>query len=177
LRTIYIRQKLSIPPDFYAPDIRCFRIQRRTADRSIPPVRITGAFPPENWSQDNYELRIPATDNTFLGVLFARGQSSSYGHSAKFQIIVGLDRGSKHYWCKAVEHAWPEMTVDRGRWRATIRRLLPPSIFDPMMKNDARHDIFVVADSELGVNVSIRAGLCGDSVALQVLIDGLIRGR
>jgi hypothetical protein len=67
--------------------------------------------------------------------------------------------------------------TDRARWRAIIRRLLPPEILVPMMKNDARHDIFIVGDSDLGVNVSIRAGLCGDNVALQVLVDGLIRGR
>jgi hypothetical protein len=89
LRTIYIRQKLSIPTDFYTPEIRCFRIQRCITDRSIPPVRITSAFPPEHWSLNNYELRIPPTSNTFLGVLFVRGQSSSYGIQRIFKLSLG----------------------------------------------------------------------------------------
>jgi hypothetical protein len=38
-----------------------------------------------------------------------------------------------------------------------------------------RHDIFVVEDSGMGINVSIEVGLCGDSIALQVNIDGLVK--
>jgi hypothetical protein len=177
LRTIYVRQKLTIPPDFYTPEMRSFRIQRRIADRSIPPLRITHAFPPEYWSQDNHELRIPESSRTFLGVLFVRAQSSSYGHSTTFQIIVGLDRGTQHYWCKAVEYAWPTVTADRGRWKALIRRLLSPAIFDPLMKHDARNDLHIVGESEVAINIGIRAGLWGDCVVLQVQIDGLVRGR
>jgi len=176
LRTIYIRQKLSIPSDFYTPDIRCFRVQRRVADCSVPPLRITHAFPPEYWSQDNLELRIPESSKTFLGVLFVRAQSSSYGHSTTFQVIVGLDRETKHYWCKAAEFTWPALTADRGRWKALITRRLSPAVFDPLMKHDARNDLYIVENSEVAVNVGVRTGLWRDCVVLQVLIDGLVKG-
>jgi hypothetical protein len=176
LRTIYIRQKLRIPPDFYTPELRCFRVQRRIADRSIPPLRITHAFPPEFWSQDCHELRIPEHGNKFLGVLFVRAQSSSYGHSTTFQIIVGLDRETKHYWCKAIEATWPALTADRGRWRAVIMRRLSPAVFDPLLKYDARHDLYIVEESGVAVNINIKAGLWADCVSLQLLIDGFIKG-
>ncbi|KAF1962252.1 hypothetical protein CC80DRAFT_542570 [Byssothecium circinans] len=180
LRTIYIRQKPSIPPDFYTPEIRCFHIQRRTADRSasIPPIRITDAFPPESWSPENQQLSIPESSKDFLGVLFLRGQSPPYGESTNFQVIVGLNRKTKHYWCKAVVYSWPRMDVDRSRWRAVIKKVLPKGVNDPdpLMKSDCRHDIFVVpGDIGLGVNVCVRAGMWGDSVVLQVLIDGLVK--
>lgn len=177
LRTIYVRQKLSVPQDFYTPELRCFHIQRRTSDRSIPPVRVTSAFPPDNWSHEKYELSIPEASREFLGVLFLRSHSSIYGTSTNFQVIVGLDRKNRHYWCKAVDRSWPDIRADRGRWRAAIRKVLPPGIQDPLAKTDVRHDIFVVGESSLGINVTIRAGMCGDCVALQVLIDGLVKGR
>ncbi|KAF2250968.1 HET-domain-containing protein [Trematosphaeria pertusa] len=177
LRIIYVRQKVSILHDFYTPEMRCFHVQRRVTDRSIPPVRITGAFPPENWNQEKHELCIPETSKQCYGVLFLRGQSSSYGYSTNFQVVVGFDRSSKHYWCKAVEHNWPDPSVDHARWRSVIQRMVPEATRDPLLKHDMKHDIFVIGDSGLGVNVSIRGGLCGDSVALQVLVDGLLKGR
>jgi hypothetical protein len=181
LRTIYVRQKISIPPDFYTTEFRCLHIQRRiAADRSIPPIHITTAFPPENWSASTQQLRIPQKSNDFLGVLFLRSesQSGSYDASMDFQVIVGLDRKTEHYWCKAVVYTWPKMDVDRGRWRAVIRKMLPKGFLDDtVMKSDARHDIFMIGDTGLGVNVTVRAGMLGDNVVLQVMIDGLAKGR
>ncbi|KAJ4305832.1 hypothetical protein N0V90_001364 [Kalmusia sp. IMI 367209] len=177
LRTIYVRQKPSIPHDFFALEMRCFHIQRRVTDRSIPPIRIMSVFPPSPWNPRTHQLTIPATTLEFLGVLFLRGQSSSYGSSAEFQVVVGFNRRYKHYWCKAVQCAWPDVGADALRWRAAIRKVLPMEIHDPLMKNDVRHDIFVIGESGMGVNISIRAGMCGDNVALQVLIDGLVKGR
>jgi len=176
-RTIYVRQKPSIPPDFFTPEMLCFYVQRRVSDRAIPAVRIASVFPPANWNPATQQLAIPPSSLEFLAVLFLRGQASPYGASTEFQVVLGFDRRSKHYFCKAVQCAWPALSADRGRWRTAIRKVLPMATYDPLMKNDVRHDIFVVGDTELGINVSIRAGMCDDNVALQVLIDGLVKGR
>lgn len=173
-RTIYVRQKLVISPNFYTPEIQCFRAQRRTSNHSIPPVRITHAYPPEYWSQENLELRIPESSKTFLGVLFVRAHSSSYGASTLFQIIVGLDRSKKHYWCKAVDNT-PALTTSRSRWQAKAWRLLPQRVLDPLMAEDVRHDLYVVGESDIGIMVNVRAGFWADTVVLQVLVDGLVK--
>ena len=56
-----------------------------------------------------------------------------------------------------------------------MKRRIPDEVYDPLKGTDVRNDMFLVGDSMLGINVSIVAGLCGDSIALQVLIDGLVR--
>jgi hypothetical protein len=56
-----------------------------------------------------------------------------------------------------------------------VKRRIPDEVYDPLRGVDARNDMFLVGDSGLGINVGIVAGLCGDSIALQVLIDGLVK--
>ena len=177
LRPIYVRQKLSIPADFCTMEMRCFHVRRRVSNQSLPPpVKVTTAFPLSHWNAQTHELIIPSTTMEFLGVLFLRAQSSPYGSSTAFQVIVGFNRRNKHYWCKALQRSWPDMNVEPARWRAAIKKALPLEIDDPLLKNDVRHDIFVVGESGMGINVEIRAGMCGDHIALQVLIDGLVKG-
>lgn len=177
LRPIYVRQKLSIPTGFYALEMRCFHVRRRVSNQSLPPpVKVTTAFPLSQWNSHTQELIIPSTTMEFHGVLFLRAQSSPYGSSTEFQVIVGFSRRHKHYWCKALQRVWPDMNVEPARWRAAIKKALPLEIYDSLLKNDMRHDIFVVGESGMGINVEIRAGICGDHIALPVLIDGLVKG-
>lgn len=177
LRSIYVRQKLSIPRDFYAKEMRCFRVQRLVANHSVPPtIKISTVFPPSSWNPQTHELGIPSSTLEFFGVFFLRAQSSPYDSSTQFQVIVGFNRRTKHYWCKAIQRKWPDVNVDPLRWHAAIRKALPAEINEPLLKNDVRHDIFVVAESGMGVNVEVRAGLSGDHIALQLLIDGLVKG-
>lgn len=46
-------------------------------------------------------------------------------------------------------------------------------MFDAVWGSDVRHNVFVNRD--LGINVSIRAGLCGDGIVLQVLVNRLVK--
>ncbi|OAG09555.1 uncharacterized protein CC84DRAFT_1137308 [Paraphaeosphaeria sporulosa] len=176
-RSIYIRQKLNIPRDFFAIEMRCIRIQRRFEHHSVSPtVKISSVFPPLAWNPRIHELSIPSTTLEFFAVLFLRAQSSPYGASTHFQIVVGFNRRNKHYWCKAMQRRWPDVNVDPLRWHAAIRKALPVEINDPMLKNDVRHDIFVVGESGMGINVEVRAGLSGDHIGLHLLVDGFVKG-
>lgn len=58
-------------------------------------------------------------------------------------------------------------------WLGALRRSIPVEVLDALRGREVRDDVFV--DGELGVNVGIRAGLCGDGIVLQVRIDGLVK--
>ncbi|KAF2643974.1 hypothetical protein P280DRAFT_222434 [Massarina eburnea CBS 473.64] len=102
LRTIYVRQKPSIPPDFYTPELRRFHIQRRTADRSsvMPPIHITGA------PQTPGTRRI---NNSASPKHAASSSACPYVEATNFQVVSGLDRNTMHYWRKAVVYSWPKI--------------------------------------------------------------------
>jgi hypothetical protein len=177
LRTVYVRQKLSVPPDFTTPEFRCFNVSRRKANHTLPPVRIISAFPRELWNPATHELRIPETAPKSVGILLLRVQSHTYADSLGFTVAFGFDRTTCHYWCKAMPASTsPEGMGARGAWQALLKREhVLPEVYDPLRGSQARHDIFIVGDSSLGINVSIRPGLCGDRIALQLHIDGLVK--
>lgn len=176
LKTIYVRQKLSIPPTFTTRDFQCFHIGRRlSSNQPIPPVRIISAHPRELWDETTYELRIPDTAPDMFGALLLRVQSPQYSRTL-FPVAFGYNRSTCHYWCKAVPDFVSTMDVRTpGSWLGALRKRIPFEVFDALRGNDARHDIYLFGDSGLGINISIKAGLCRDSVALQVHIDGLVK--
>ncbi|OAK95617.1 hypothetical protein IQ06DRAFT_352632 [Phaeosphaeriaceae sp. SRC1lsM3a] len=174
LRTIYVRQKLSIPVDFATPEFSRFHLRRRRANQSIPHVRVIGASTQSlNW--DTFECALaPAQVNTTL-VFLLRVQSHTYAHSLTFPVAVGFNRQTCHYWCKAIADMASEREYDiMGRWQEAARRRIPEYVQDPITGADAHRDLFVVGDGQIGINIEIKAGLCGDSIALQVHIDGLV---
>ncbi|KAF1359844.1 hypothetical protein EJ07DRAFT_165928 [Lizonia empirigonia] len=177
LRTIYIRQKPSIPPDFTTPEFSSFHIRRRFAKQTIPPVRILSAFPRELWDGESHELRIPSLAPKAFGVLLLRVQSHAYAHSPSFPVAFGLDRATCHYWIKAIpDYVAPEGLGARGAWQTVLRRdYIPDECYHARRGNDVRRDMFVVGDSGVGIGVSIKAGLVGDRAALVVSVDGLVR--
>jgi hypothetical protein len=180
LHTIYVRQKLSIPQDFTTPEFRCFHVSRWISNHRLPPVRIISAFPRELWNPDTYELRIPDTAPRSFGVLLLRVQSHTYAHSMSFPVAFGFDRTTCHYWCKIVSNfTSPEGMGARGAWQAVLKKEhIPPEVYDPMQGTNVRHDVLIEGDGNvgiIGINVSIRAGLCGDRIALQVHVDGLAK--
>jgi hypothetical protein len=62
-----------------------------------------------------------------------------------------------------------------GGWRAAALRRMPKDVMNPMRGADAHHDLFVMGDGNLGINVEIKAGLVGDSIALVVHVDRLVK--
>ncbi|KAF2126884.1 HET-domain-containing protein [Dothidotthia symphoricarpi CBS 119687] len=176
LRTIYVRQKLSVPPDFITPEFRCFHVGRRIANQTLPPVRIISVFPRELWNSETHELQIPNDTTEAFGVLLLRVQSHTYAHSLNFPVAFGFNRTTCHYWCKAVPNFASAAAVGARRgWQELVKEQIPAEVYDPLSGADVRHDIFVVGDSGLGINVSIKAGLCQDTIALRVNIDGLVK--
>jgi hypothetical protein len=176
-RSIYVRQKLSIPRDFYAVEMRCIRVQRRVDNYSVPPtIKLSSVYPPSAWNPRTHEVAIPSNTLEFFVVLSLRAQSSPYGASTPFQVVVGFNRRTKHYWCKTMQRKWPDVNVDPLRWHAVIKKAVPLEINDPMLKDAVRHDIFVVGESGMGINVEVRAGLSRDHIALHLLLDGFVKG-
>ncbi|KAH9866151.1 hypothetical protein J1614_008715 [Plenodomus biglobosus] len=174
LKTIYVRQKLSIPANFTTSDFKGFNIVRRIASTQIlPPVRIISAQPRELWDETTHELRIPDTAPEMFGALLLRVQSPRYAHSL-IPVAFGYNRSTCHYWCKAMVGFSSSVDVEApGSWLGALKKRVPQEMFDVSQGTDVRHDVFI--DGELGINVSIRAGLCGDGIVLQVQIDGLVK--
>ncbi|KAF2851723.1 hypothetical protein T440DRAFT_507139 [Plenodomus tracheiphilus IPT5] len=174
LKTIYVRQKLSIPADFTTFEFRSFHVVRRiVSTQLLPPVRIISAQPRELWNQGTHELRIPDTAPEMFGALLLRVQSPRYAHSL-IPVAFGFNRSTCHYWCKAMTEFSSAVDVGSpGSWLGALRRRVPLEVFDALRGSDVRHDVFI--DGDLGINVSIRAGLSGDSIVLQVSIDGLVK--
>ena len=177
LKTIYVRQKLSIPPDFTTPDFQSFHIRRRIASHTLPPVRIISTHPREQWDETTHELRIPDNTTDFFGALLLRVQSPTYVGSLSFPVAFGFNRVTCHYWVKAVaDFVSPSNKAIRGStWAEDLKRRIPQEVYDARRGNDVRHDICIVGSSGLGINVSVKAGLCGDSIALHVYVDGLMK--
>lgn len=177
LRTIYVRQTPSIPPDFTTPEFSCFHIRRRFSNNTIPPVRIISVFPRELWDGVTHELRIPSSAPKAFGVLLLRVQSPTYAHSLSFPVAFGFDRATCHYWIKAVpDYVAPEGLGTRGGWQTVLKRdYIPDECYDARKGADVRRDICVMGDSGVGIGVGIRAGLVGDRVILMVSVDGLVR--
>ncbi|KAH7386038.1 heterokaryon incompatibility protein-domain-containing protein [Pyrenochaeta sp. MPI-SDFR-AT-0127] len=176
LKTIYIRQKLFVPPDFTTPDFRCFFIKRRVATLRIPPVRIISVHPRESWDESSYELRIPSNAVEFLGALLLRVQSPAYAGSLSFPVAFGFNRSTCHYWVKVIPNfVSPANNATHGSWLEALKRRIPNDVYDALRGTEVRHDIFIVGSSGLGINVSVQAGLCGDRIALQVHVDGLVK--
>jgi hypothetical protein len=174
LHTIYVRQKLSIPPDLTTTEFRSFFIRRRISNQIIPAVRIVSVIPPHSWDKATHELRIPDNVTEFWGALLLHVQSPTYEHALR-AVAFGFNRSTGHFWCKAVTDLASSQDVQvSGNWPQAVKRKIPPEMYDPLRGRDVRHDIFVVEDSGLGINVSIEAGLCGDNIALLVNIDGLM---
>jgi hypothetical protein len=175
LHTVYVRQKLSIPPDLTTSEFRCFFIRRRISNQIIPAVRIVSVTSPHSWDKANHELRIPDNVIEFWGALLLHVQSPTYEHGLK-AVAFGFNRSTSHFWCKAVSDFASSQDVQiRGTWAQAVKGRIPPEVYDPLRGRDVRHDIFVIGDSGLGINVSIEAGLCQDSIALRVNIDGLVK--
>lgn len=102
-KTIYVRQKLSVPSEFTTPEFRCFQVSRRiTAAQSIPPVRVISVHPRELWDEATHELRIPDNAPEIFSALLSRVQSARYAHRSRIPVAFGFDRSTCHYWCKAV---------------------------------------------------------------------------
>ena len=176
LRTIYVRQKLSIPPSFTTTDFKCFHIQRRISNQITPAVRIISVTPRAAWSEALHELRIPENVTEFWGALLLRVQSATYAHSLNYPVAFGFNRATSHYWCKAV--SVPQQSQNSysiGTWPQAVKVRIPDYVYDPLRGNDVRSDMFLVGDSDLAINISISAGLCGDDIALNVYIDGLVQ--
>lgn len=177
LRTIYVRQTLSIPPDFTTSEFNCFHIRRRFANQRTPPVRIISVFPRELWNSETHELRIPASAPKAFGVLLLKVQSHAYAHSLSFPVAFGFDRSTCHYWIKAIpDYVAPEGFGARGAWQTLLRKdYIPDECYDARRGGDVRRDIFVVGDSGVGIGVGIKPGLVGDRVALVISVDGLMK--
>lgn len=176
LKTIYVRQKLVIPPDFTTPDFPCFHIRRRIAHQRIPPVRILAAYPRDQWDETSHELRIPQNVTETFGALLLRVQSPTYAGSLTFPVAFGFNRSTCHYWVKAVPGlVAPTDNPTRNSWAEALKLKIPRDIYSALQENNVRHDLVVIGSGGLGINISINAGLCGDSIALQVHIDGLMK--
>jgi hypothetical protein len=104
-------------------------------------------------------------------------QSHAYAHSLTFPVAVGFDRETCHYWCKAISNMATEQGDYNilGGWQVAARRRIPREVKDPLRGSDVHHDLFIVDDGKIGINVDVKAGLCGDSIALIVHIDGLVK--
>jgi hypothetical protein len=176
LRTIYVRQKLSIPVDFATPEFSRFYIRRRMGNHSIPHVRIIGA-PSYFWNWETHECAITPDMPEVCFVFLLRVQSHAYAHSLTFPVAVGFDRETCHYWCKAISNMATEQGDYNilGGWQVAARRRIPREVKDPLRGSDVHHDLFIVDDGKIGINVEVKAGLCGDSIALIVHIDGLVK--
>lgn len=125
LTTIYVRQKMIIPQDYFTPYFPAFCIQRRRSDSTVPSVRLLKVYPPGNWSSENRQLLPPEPDRnyqTFLDVLFLQGPISAESPCTDFQIILCLDKKTKTYRCKSVEHSWPRLDISPERFRAVIKK-------------------------------------------------------
>jgi hypothetical protein len=176
LHTIYVRQKLSIPPGFTTTEFKCFHIRRRATSQTTPTVRIISVTPRNAWEESTHELRIPDHVTEFWGAVLLRVQSATYAHSLSFPVAFGFNRSTCHYWCKAIQDFDPSQDGQAsGNWPQAVKSRIPDEVYNPLRGNDARNDMFLVRDSGLAVNVGIQAGLCGDSIALQVHIDGLVK--
>jgi hypothetical protein len=179
LKTIYIRQKLSIPPTFTTTEFKCFHIQRRITNQVTPAVRIISVTPRNVWDEASYELRIPENVTDFWGALLLRVQSATYAHSLNFPVAFGFNRSTGHYWCKAVPvPSQSQNGYSIGTWPQAVKTHIPAHVYDALRGNDVRSDMFLVGDGDggggLAINISISAGLCGDNIALKVYIDGLV---
>ncbi|USP78162.1 hypothetical protein yc1106_05436 [Curvularia clavata] len=176
LKTIYVRQKLSIPPNFTTTEFKCFHMQRRISNHVTPAVRIMGVAPRNAWEEASHELRIPENVTESWGALLLRVQSTRYAHSLNFAVAFGFNRSTCHYWCKALPNvAQSQSGHTNGTWPQAVKRQIPNEVYDPLRGNDARNDMILVQDNDLAINVNISAGLCGDSIALKVYIDGLVQ--
>ncbi|EUC33050.1 hypothetical protein COCCADRAFT_37078 [Bipolaris zeicola 26-R-13] len=176
LKTIYVRQKLSIPPSFTTTDFKCFHIQRRISNQITPAVRIISVTPRPAWDEASHELRIPENVTEFWGALLLRVQSATYAHSLNYPVAFGFNRATSHYWCKAVSVPQQSQTSYAiGTWPQAVKTRIPDYVYDPLRGNDVRSDMFLVGDSDLAISISISAGLCSDDIALKVYIDGLVQ--
>jgi hypothetical protein len=95
LRTIYVRQKLSIPPDFTAPEFSHFHLRRRMGNYGSPHVRIINA-PSYYWDWETYECRMTPDTPEISAVWLLRVQSHTYAHSLTFPLVVGFNRKTCH---------------------------------------------------------------------------------
>jgi hypothetical protein len=184
LKTIYIRQRLSIPPDFTTSEFSCFQVRRRLTNQRIPPVRLIGIHPRDMWDESAHAFRISDEGPETWAAILLRVQSAAYAHALTFPVAFGFNRTTCHYWCKVIPEYTgshktyddrPRELTDWSRGIPTIMKYGFKEVFDPQKGQDVRHDIFVVEGSGLGINVSIEAGLSGDSIALQVNVDGLVK--
>jgi hypothetical protein len=169
LKTIYVRQKLSIPADFATTDFGQFYFRRRITKHSMALVRIIGVSHPALWDQETCTYRIYRSTVETIGIFSLRVES--YG--LIFPIAAGFNRDTCHYWCKAFSDLATNSGFDSHEWQSedAAMRMITNGVKDPMRGAEAHHDVFVVGD--LAINIDINAGLCGDSIALHVCIDGL----
>jgi hypothetical protein len=176
LHTIYVRQKLAIPPDFTTTEFKSFHVRRRVTSHMSPTVRIISVTPRNVWDETTHQLRIPDQVTEFWGAVLLRVQLATYAHSLSFPVAFGFNRSTCHYWCKAILDFDPSHSGQTsGTWPQAVKRRIPDEVYNSLAGNDVRNDMFLVGDSGLAINVDIRAGLCGDSIALQVHIDGLVK--
>ncbi|KAL6711447.1 hypothetical protein ACN47E_004381 [Coniothyrium glycines] len=180
MKTVYVRQKLFIPPSFRTSTFTSFHIRRRLTNQRLPPVRIVGIHPRQRWDETSHQFPILEQDTESWAAILLRVQSTRYAHSMAFPVAFGFNKMTRHYWCKAVVDyaSFVGTNTDLSDWSRGLFPLLKrehSEIFDPLQGTEVRHDMIIIDHDSIVINVSIEAGLCGDSIALQVNVDGLMK--
>jgi hypothetical protein len=172
LRTMYVRQKLSVPANFTTKDFSHFHLRRRFSEHyKGPQVSLIGV-PNKGWDWSNYHQRIVASAFEMTAVFLLGVEQTGLA----FPVAVAFNPETGHYWCKTfaelvTNFTNPPRPWDGEDWRATVMRHVTKEVRTSLRGVEAHHDVFRFGG--LQIKIGVKAGLCGDTIGLQVHIDGL----
>ncbi|KAF2822102.1 hypothetical protein CC86DRAFT_95609 [Ophiobolus disseminans] len=173
LRNVYVRQNLQIPADFTTTEFSHFHVRRRSTKDSVSQVRIISASPHDRWNWDKHEFRISSHTSEVTAMFLLRVESVDKAHSISFPVAVGFNRKTCHYWCKGLDTRALDLDQNIPHWwqdAATCK--ITDEVRNPRRGRESHHDLMMIRG--IGINIDIKAGLCGDRIALLVHIDGLV---
>ncbi|KAF2028798.1 hypothetical protein EK21DRAFT_101546 [Setomelanomma holmii] len=156
LRTIYVRHKLLVPADFATPEFDRFQLRRRASKHGSLNVRIEHASFGWDWAAKEYHIPPRRVGETTTIVAF-KLQPLIWPHVIIFPVALEFNPETCHYWCKIM----PSIMQDRRDHDDTVD-WLPTS------------EVHVPDEGAVALNIDIKAGLCGDNIALIVYVDGLL---
>jgi hypothetical protein len=195
VHTIYVRNKLIIPPRLASAYMDCFHLRgspmyvwfRRNGvlyKRKVgPKYRIVGVWPPEHWDAASNVLRITRQQSEFLGIVWLSPfKTKNYRNRPCVELILGFDRKLGKPWC----HATPTCKYydpQRGSkiCRKTLERQEPYTVDLPLVRvlyaeyqeDTTDPTVEVPFGSAFRIEVHMKAGLWDDKISCIVDISSL----
>jgi hypothetical protein len=179
-KEIWIALKPSIPWNFRAASMHCFRLQRSLTESSWDQeYTVSCLWPRENWiAQEKVLLINRQSSLKFFGVLELRPRSGAVEHVA-LNLVLGFDASKANFWWATTRSdvmSWPDSAASTSTWQDALEtRYLSRQGASEKLTNGVLTCRENWCRTEHFFRCQARPGIYEDRISVIVSIAGLTR--